>query len=54
MLFREIITVYSDIHTQPINTICGQNAEKLNVKVGGTYTRSDQKYPEQNFLYRNY
>jgi superoxide dismutase len=27
----------SQIHTQHINTLCGQNAEYVNVKVGGTY-----------------
>jgi hypothetical protein len=25
--FKEIIPVYSENHTKPINTICGQNAE---------------------------
>jgi hypothetical protein len=37
ILFREIITVYSGNHAKPINTLCGQNAELLNVKVGGKY-----------------
>jgi hypothetical protein len=37
MLLREIIDVYSDNHTEPINTLCGQSAELLIVKVGGTY-----------------
>jgi hypothetical protein len=27
MLFREIIAVYSENHTKPINTFCEQNAE---------------------------
>jgi len=27
MLYREIIVVYSDIHTKHINTLCGQNVE---------------------------
>jgi hypothetical protein len=31
MLFKEIITVYTK------NTLCGQNAELLNVKAGGTH-----------------
>ena len=26
MLYREIIAVYSQIHTKHINTLCGQNA----------------------------
>jgi hypothetical protein len=34
---KEIIIVYSENHTKHINTLCGQNAEVLNVKVGGTY-----------------
>jgi hypothetical protein len=28
-LFKEIITVYSEIHTKPINTLRGQIAELL-------------------------
>ena len=33
MLYREIIAVYSQIHTKHINTVCGQNVELLNVKL---------------------
>ena len=33
MLYREIIDVCSQIHTKQINTLCGQNAELLNVKL---------------------
>ena len=33
MLYREIIAVCSQIHTQHTNTLCGQNVELLNVKV---------------------
>ena len=33
MLYREIIAVCSQIHTKHINTLCGQNAEWLNVKL---------------------
>jgi hypothetical protein len=36
MLFEEIITVYSENHTKPINTLCGQNAMLLIVKARGT------------------
>ena len=32
MLYREIIAVCSEIHTKPINTLCGQNVELLNDK----------------------
>jgi hypothetical protein len=30
--------VYSQNHMKPINTFCGQNAELLTVKAGGTYS----------------
>jgi len=33
MLYREIIAVCSEIHTNHINTMCGQNVELLNVKL---------------------
>jgi len=33
MLYREIIAVCSQSHTKPINTLCGQNVELLNVKL---------------------
>ena len=37
MLYREIVAVCSEICTEHINTLCGQNVELLNVKLGGTY-----------------
>jgi hypothetical protein len=36
MQFREIIAVYSEYHTKPINTLCGKNEELMIVKAGGT------------------
>jgi len=33
MLYRDIITVCSEIDTKHINTVCGQNMEVLNVKL---------------------
>ena len=33
MLYREIIAVYSQIHTKHINTVCGQRVGLLNVKL---------------------
>ena len=33
MLYREIIVVFSQIHTKHINTLCGQNVELLSVKL---------------------
>jgi len=38
MLYREIIAVCSQTDTKHINTLCGQNAEFVNVKSGGTYS----------------
>ena len=38
MLYREIIAVCSEIHTQPINTLCGQKVEFVNFKPGVTYS----------------
>jgi hypothetical protein len=38
MLYSEIIAACSEIHTKHINTLCGQNEELFNVKVGGTYS----------------
>jgi hypothetical protein len=38
MLYREIIAVFSDIHTQHINALCERNVEFLNDKPGGTYS----------------
>jgi hypothetical protein len=35
MLYSEIIAVCSEIHTEHINTLCGQSVELLNVKPGG-------------------
>jgi hypothetical protein len=33
MLHREVIAVCSQLHTQLLNTLCGQSAELLNVKL---------------------
>jgi hypothetical protein len=33
MLYRNIITVYSQIHTKYKNKLCGQNVELLNIKL---------------------
>jgi hypothetical protein len=32
MVFKEIIAVYADSHTKPINTVCGKNAVLLMTK----------------------
>ena len=33
MVIREIIAVWSEIHTKHINTLCGQTVELLNVNL---------------------
>ena len=38
MLYREIMSVCSEIHTKHTNTLFGQNVELLNDKTGGTYS----------------
>jgi hypothetical protein len=38
MLYREIIAVCSEIHTEHINTLCGQNGELLCIKYVSTYS----------------
>jgi hypothetical protein len=35
ILHREIIAVYSNMHTKHINALCGQNLEFLNAKYCG-------------------
>jgi hypothetical protein len=40
MLHREIIAVCSEIHTKKAYIHCGQNAEFLDVKPGGTYSNN--------------
>jgi hypothetical protein len=37
MLFKEVISVYSENNTKPINTLSWQNAKLLIAKVDGTY-----------------
>jgi hypothetical protein len=39
MLCREIIAVSSEIHTEHINKLCEENAEFLNIKTGGNYSK---------------
>jgi len=62
MLYRELNAVYSQIHTKPINTLCGHNVELLNVKLvlhtitTGSYTANHVsqffKLVFPNFTYR--
>jgi hypothetical protein len=39
MLYREIISVYSEIHKKQINTLCRQNVEFVSVKLCGIYSK---------------
>jgi hypothetical protein len=43
MLFRGIIAVYCENHTEHVNTLCEQNAEFYCVKAGGTYSNHPPK-----------
>jgi len=39
MLYREIIVLCSQNHTEHINRLCGQNVDVFSVKRGGTYSK---------------
>jgi len=41
MLYREIITVFFQIHTKHINALCGQNVELLSVDAVGSFILKD-------------
>ena len=49
MMYREIFTVYSVIHTQQVNAVCVQNVLGLNVKRGGTYSNQRALKLEHEF-----
>jgi hypothetical protein len=40
VVWGNIIAVYCENHMQHANTLCGQNAEFLNVTAGGTYSNN--------------
>ena len=50
MLYREIIAVYSEIHTKYINILYGQNVGFFNIKLGGTYSDHWVVYSYLSFL----
>jgi len=50
MLYREINAVCSQIHTKRINTLCGQNAELLNVKLAAYNDRWALQCQQCNIL----
>jgi hypothetical protein len=37
-LFRETVAVYCENHMEHTNTLCGQNAESVNVNAAGTHS----------------
>jgi len=43
MLYREIIALCSQIHTEHINKLCGQKVEFFNFRHGGMYSELDFK-----------
>ena len=50
MLYREMITFCSEVHTQHINTLCGQNTGFFNVKLGDIYSNHWAVYSYLSFL----
>jgi hypothetical protein len=36
MMYKAKVALCSEIRTKHINTLCGQNVELLNIKLGGT------------------
>jgi hypothetical protein len=38
MLYREIIAIYSEIHTKHINALCRQNVQLFKVEAAGMYS----------------
>jgi hypothetical protein len=51
MFHKEITTLYSENNTIPINIICGQNAELVNVKTCGTHRYHCAVKSEMEYLY---
>ena len=51
MSYREIIAVSYHIHTKHINTLCGQNAEFVNVKLVVRIVTTG--FCELNLCYKN-
>jgi len=38
MLYREIVAVSSEIHTEPVSTLYGRKEEFFSVKLGSAYS----------------
>jgi hypothetical protein len=53
MLYREIITVYSEIHKKHINILCGQNASFLNINIIYIYISVSER-PQTAHLLRSW
>jgi hypothetical protein len=52
MLFREIIAVYCENHTEHTNTLCGQNAEFSSYFTGNTLRLRYKAQPVNVVLFR--
>jgi len=50
MVYREMIAVCSEIHTQHINTLCGQNTGFFNFKLGDIYSNHSAVYSYLSIL----
>jgi hypothetical protein len=51
LLFKEIISFYSENNTKPINTHSGKRAELLNVKAAGIYLYRYALHRRQNYIW---
>jgi hypothetical protein len=54
MLYKEIITVCSEIHTKHINRLYGQNVELLNVKLAVHIVTTGRSFSTESSLYSCY
>jgi len=53
MLYSEIIAVYSEIHTEHINTLCGQNAECRTYRAANTLRLCYKNQPVNTVQWNN-
>jgi hypothetical protein len=48
MLFEETVAVYCENHTEHLNTVCGQNAETLYIRIQSVPHRKHITSPLQS------
>jgi hypothetical protein len=53
MLYREIMAVCSQIHTKHINTLCGQKAGYVNVKLAVHIVTTGLIYCQSRFIMKS-